>query len=237
MGLPAIDSYPMPDRSALPRSRVSWTIDPARAALLVHDMQNHFVGAFPPGRPPVVDLVDNIAALRELSGTLDMPVVFSAEPAGQPPGQRGLVADMWGPGIGDEPEAAAIVTPLTPRPGEHLLANVRHNAFLRSHLGRLLRANGRDQLIICGVYAHLGVLLTAADAFMNDIQPFVVADAVADFSAEEHTLALRWAARSGVVCMTDGLLRGLLLHRQPKARDHITRDIGQAHGYPERRRT
>ncbi|WP_128379339.1 isochorismatase family protein [Streptomyces cavernae] len=216
MSLPAIDSYPMPDRSALPRSHVSWRIDPVRAALLVHDMQNHFVGAFPEGRSPVAELVDNIAALRELAGTLHMPVVFSAEPAGQPPGQRGLVADMWGPGIGDEPDAASIVAPLTPRPGEHLLANVRHNAFLRSHLGRLLRSKGRDQLIICGVYAHLGVLLTAADAFMNDIQPFVVADAVADFSAEEHTLALRWAARSGVVCMTDGILRGLLLRREPK---------------------
>ncbi|MEU5688484.1 isochorismatase family protein [Streptomyces venezuelae] len=216
MGLPAIGSYPMPDRTALPRSHVSWRIDPVRAALLIHDMQNHFVGVFPTGRSPVVELVDNIATLRELASTLDMPVIFSAEPAGQAPGQRGLVADMWGPGIGDEPGAAAIVSPLTPRPGEHLLSNVRHNAFLRSHLGRLLRSKGRDQLIVCGVYAHLGVLLTAADAFMNDIQPFVVADAVADLSAEEHTLALRWAARSGMVCTTDGLLRGLLLHREPK---------------------
>ncbi|WP_326827313.1 MULTISPECIES: isochorismatase family protein [unclassified Streptomyces] len=86
---------------------------------------------------------------------------------------------------------------------------MRHNAFLRSHLGRMLRSAGRDQLIVCGVYAHLGVLLTAADAFMHDIQPFVVADAVADFSAEEHSMALRWAARSGVVCTTDGLLRDL----------------------------
>lgn len=216
MGLPSIDPYPMPGRSALPGSKVTWRITPARAALLVHDMQNHFVEAFPVGCSPVVELVDNIATLRELAATLDMPVVFSAEPAGQPPGQRGLVADMWGPGIGAEPEAAAIIAPLTPRPGEHLLANVRHNAFLRSHLGRLLRSKGRDQLIICGVYAHLGVLLTAADAFMNDIQPFVVADAVADFSAEEHALALRWAARSGVVCMTDALLRALLRHREPR---------------------
>lgn len=213
MGLPVIGAYPMPDRSAIPPSSVPWTIDPARAALLVHDMQNHFVQAFPAGRSPVVELVDNIAALRELARTLGIPVVFSAEPAGQEPGRRGLLADIWGPGIGDEPDAAAIVAPLTPRPGEHLLANVRQNAFLRSHLGRLLRSENRDQLIVCGVYAHLGVLLTAADAFMQDIQPFVVADAVADFSAEEHHMALRWAARSGVVCTTDGLLRDLLIGR------------------------
>jgi bifunctional isochorismate lyase / aryl carrier protein len=30
---------------------------------------------------------------------------------------------------------------------------------------------------------------------------------VADFSAEEHAMALRWASRSGVVSTTDGLLR------------------------------
>jgi bifunctional isochorismate lyase / aryl carrier protein len=213
MGLTVIGSYPMPDRSAIPRSCAPWTIDPARAALLVHDMQNHFVRAFPAGRSPAVELVDNIAALRELAGTLGMPVVFSAEPAAQPPDQRGLLTDIWGPGIGPEPDAAAIVPALTPRPGEHLLANVRHNAFLRSHLGRLLRSTGRDQLIVCGVCAQLGVLLTAADAFMNDIQPFVVADAVADFSAEEHAMALRWASHSGVVSSTDGLLRDLLIGR------------------------
>lgn len=219
MGLPTVGPYSLPDRSALPRSCVTWSIEPARAALLVLDMQNHFVEAFPAGQSPVVELVDNIVALRELAGPLGIPVVFSAEPAAQRPGQRGLVADVWGPGIGDEPDAAAIVTPLTPRTGEHLLANVRHNAFLRSHLGRLLRSEGRDQLIICGVYAHLGVLLTAADAFMNDIQPFVVADAVADFSPEEHAMALRWAARSGVVCTTESLLRDLLLNRaQPAVR-------------------
>lgn len=204
MGLPTIECYPMPDPSGLPRSQVSWSIAPARAALLIHGMQNHFVGAFPPGRPPVVDLVDNIAVLRELAGALGMPVVFSAEPTGDEPG----------------PDAAAIIKPLAPRPGEHLLTNVRHNAFLRSHLGRLLRSAGRDQLIVCGVYAHLGVLLTAADAFMNAIQPFVVADAVADCSAEEHSMALQWAAHSSMVCTTDRLLRDVLLNRQ--ASDDMT---------------
>lgn len=211
MGLPVIGSYPMPDRSALPRSCASWVVDPGRAALLIHDMQNHFVGELPTDRSPVVELVENIAALRALAAALGMPVVFTAEPAAQPPGQRGLAADIWGPGIGDGTDAAAIVPPLTPRPGERVLANVRHNAFLRSHLGSLLRSEGRDQLIVCGVHAHLGVLLTAADAFMNDIQPFVVADAVADLSAEEHAMALRWAARSAVVCTTETLLRELLL--------------------------
>lgn len=216
MGLPVIASYSMPNHSALPRSYAPWAIDSGRAALLVHDMQNHFVRAFPARRSPVVELVENIAALRELAGRLGIPVVFGTEPAAQSPGRRGLVADVWGPGIGDEPEDSAIIEPLTPRPGEYVLPHVRPNAFLHSHLGRLLRSKGRDQLILCGVYAQLGVLLTASDAFMNDIQPFVVADAVADFSAEEHSTALRWAARSGVVCTTDGLLRDLRPGADPR---------------------
>ncbi|GAB2965709.1 isochorismatase [Streptomyces pseudoechinosporeus] len=213
MGLPVVDSYPMPDRSVLPASSPSWTIDPAQAALLVHDMQNHYVQAFPADSSPVVELIDNITTLRELAGTLGMPVVFSAEPAEPRAGQRGQLSDIWGPGTVPEPDAASIVPQLTPRAGEHLLVNVRHNAFLRSHLGRLLRSTGRDQLILCGVRAHLGILLTAADAFMHDIQPFVVADAVADFSAEDHSMALRWIARTGVVCTTNQLLRELLHSR------------------------
>ncbi|MGW0948239.1 isochorismatase family protein [Streptomyces sp. NPDC002623] len=213
MGLPAISAYPMPDSSALPRSYASWRIDPARGALLIHGMQNQLVGTFPAGRSPVVELVENITALRELAGALGMPVVFSAEPAGEQPSSCVQAPDDEIPESDAEPDAVGIIDSLAPRPGEHLLGNVRHNAFLRSRLDRLLRSEGRDQLIVCGVYAHLGVLLTAADAFMNGFQPFVVADAVADFSAEEHTMALRWSARGSVVRTTDALLRDLLLHR------------------------
>ncbi|MFD9443052.1 isochorismatase family protein [Streptomyces sp. NPDC060006] len=210
MAVPVVNSYSMPDRSAVPASGPPWTIDPARAALLVHDMQDHFVQAFPPDCSPVVELIDNIATLRELAGTLGMPIVFSTEPAERPGGQ-GPLTDSWVPADGPEPGGnSAVVSSLTPRVGEHLLVNVRHNAFLRSHLGRLLRSEGRDQLILCGVRAHLGILLTAADAFMHDIQPFVVADAVADLSAEDHSMALRWIARTGVVCTTNELIRHLL---------------------------
>ncbi|MET8976831.1 isochorismatase family protein [Streptomyces sp. NPDC004539] len=210
MGQPSIAPYPMPDGAKLPRSHVAWTLDPSRAALLVHGMQNRLLAAFPAGVSPVVQLVENITALRELSGALGMPVVFSTEGTGGP-------ADQADGGSGDpggsSGSGASVVEPLTPRPGEHLLGNSRPNAFLRSHLGRLLRENGRDQLVVCGIYAHQGVLLTAADAAMNGFEPFVVADAVAAFSAEEHTIALRWSARASVVRTTDALLRDLLLHR------------------------
>jgi len=44
------------------------------------------------------------------------------------------------------------------------------------------------------VYAHIGCLTTALEAFMRDIQPFMVADALADFSEEEHRIACEYAS-------------------------------------------
>ncbi len=52
--------------------------------------------------------------------------------------------------------------------------------------------------------------MTACDAWMRDIQAFAVADAVADFSADEHAMALRWAAgRCAVVTTTATVLEGI----------------------------
>ncbi|GLZ40758.1 isochorismatase family protein [Actinokineospora sp. NBRC 105648] len=192
MGLPTIAPYPMPTESELPKNRVEWTCDPDRAVLLVHDMQNHFLRAFETGASPVSELVGNITRLRDVCREQGIPVVFSAQPGGQTTDQRGLQLDMWGRGIGPDPADAEIVAPLTPAGSDLRMTKWRYNAFHRTELADVL--GSRDQLIITGVYAHIGCLMTAADAFMRDIQPFLVADAVADFSAEDHAMALRWAA-------------------------------------------
>lgn len=48
MVLPAIAPYPRPATGELPANRVGWTVDPSRAVLLVHDLQNHFLSAYDP---------------------------------------------------------------------------------------------------------------------------------------------------------------------------------------------
>ncbi len=43
--------------------------------------------------------------------------------------------------------------------------------------------------------------MTAIDAFTNDLQTFLVADAVADFTADYHRMALTYAAERCAVVL------------------------------------
>ena len=108
------------------------------------------------------------------------------------------------------PEHQAIVPALRPEPGDIVLVKHRYSAFQRSNLETLMRARGRDQLVVTGIYAHIGCMATAAEAFQRDIETFFVADALADFSREKHDLALEWVAgRCGVPVMTADLVAAL----------------------------
>jgi isochorismate hydrolase len=201
-GIPSIEPYPLPTAEELPGTIPNWTPDPDRAVLLVHDMQRYFLRPFPPALRD--GLVRNAARLRERCASLGVPVAYSAQPGGMSERERGLLKDFWGPGMRVAPEDRRVVEPLAPAPGDWELTKWRYSAFFRSGLLERMRAGGRDQLIVCGVYAHVGVLMSAVDAFTHDIQPFLVADAVADFSAAYHRQALTYAAeRCAVVTLTD----------------------------------
>jgi trans-2,3-dihydro-3-hydroxyanthranilic acid synthase len=191
-GIPAIAPYPIPTVGDLPRSAVRWTPDPARAVLLIHDMQRYFLKPFPVSVRD--DLVGNIALLRERSVALGVPVGYTTQPGGMNDQERGLLKDIWGPGMCTAPDDRSVVSELAPAPGDWIFTKWRYSAFFRSDLLERMRRAGRDQLIVCGVYAHVGVLITAVDAFTNDLQTFLVADAVADFSAGYHRMALEYAA-------------------------------------------
>lgn len=193
MALPRIASYPLPTPAEFPAGRVDWPLDPDRAVVLVHDMQNHFVDAFAEPDGTIAEVVANIAQILGTARAAGVPVVYTAQPPKQDPVDRGLLTDFWGGGLQTE-EGAGIVAALTPAPQDTVLTKWRYNAFLRTPLRELLHESGRDQLVVTGVYAHIGCLLTAADAFMHDTQAFFVADAVADFSREEHLTAVRYAA-------------------------------------------
>ncbi|GAA2801844.1 isochorismatase family protein [Saccharopolyspora taberi] len=210
MGIPTIKPYPMPTADELPANTARWTVDPRRAVLLIHDMQRYFVRPFPAGESPGTPLVANIAALRDRCAELDVPVAYTAQPGGMTEEERGLLKDFWGPGMRVEPSDREVVDEITPAQHDWTFTKWRYSAFFRSDLLERMRAQGRDQLIVCGVYAHVGVLMTAVEAFTNDIQTFLVADAVADFTPEFHRLAVDYAAQRCAVVETTGWVLGHL---------------------------
>lgn len=208
MSIPNITSYLLPAADELPANKVNWVVDSQRAVLLVHDMQDYFLRFYGADSPLMRTLVDNIVRLYQWAKQQGIPVVYTAQPVEQSDAERALLNDMWGPGLTKaDPEQCRIVQAIAPAADDTVLVKWRYSAFQRSDLQEKMRAWQRDQLIIVGVYAHIGCLTTALDAFMRDIQPFMVADAVADFSRAEHAMALKYVAgRCGAVTSTQALL-------------------------------
>ena len=182
------------------QNRVNWRVDPARAALLVHDMQRYFVRAFELERDgqtlPDAQIniaIANIRRLLDAAHAANIPVYYTAQPPRQNPADRRLLTDFWGDGLQDD-ENARILDELAPTEADTVLTKWRYSAFVRSPLEEQLKDLGRDQLIIGGIYAHIGCLTTALEAFMRDIQPFMVTDALADFTEKEHHMACEYAS-------------------------------------------
>ena len=198
MALPKIAPYSYREQEH--QNRVNWRVDPARAALLVHDMQRYFVRAFELERDgqhlPDAQIniaIANIRRLLDAAHAANIPVYYTAQPPRQNPADRRLLTDFWGDGLQDD-ENARILDELAPTEADTVLTKWRYSAFVRSPLEEQLKDLGRDQLIIGGIYAHIGCLTTALEAFMRDIQPFMVADAFADFTEKEHRMACEYAS-------------------------------------------
>lgn len=205
--IPVISSYPMPSEAQLPFNLAPWKVDPQRAALLIHDMQQYFVDFLVPQASPALELVANISAIRAAARRAAMPVFYTAQPGAMTRAERGLLYDMWGPGMSAEPHHRRIIAELAPQPPDVVLTKWRYSAFTRSDLAQRLACAGRDQLIVCGIYAHVGVMTTVCDAYGQDIEPFLIGDAIADFTPDYHRLAMNYVAgRCGVVLSTKQLL-------------------------------
>ncbi|WP_444930495.1 isochorismatase family protein [Microbulbifer sp. SSSA002] len=208
MSIPSLDNYSLPAIDALPKNKVDWEVDPSRSALLIHDMQEYFVRFFGEGSELIRNIENNIVALRSWAKQQQIPVIYTAQPTEQSDQDRALLNDMWGPGLTKaDPSLQKVVSALAPDEDDIVLVKWRYSAFYRSELQEILKEAGRDQLLICGIYAHIGCLTTALDAFMRDIQPFMIADAVADFSEEEQHMALNYVAnRCGSVVATEDVV-------------------------------
>ncbi|MEV6770300.1 isochorismatase family protein [Nocardia sp. NPDC051030] len=209
MAIPPIAPYSMPTPDEVTPGGVTWSVDPSRTALLIHDMQQYFISAYDQDRDPARTLLANIARLRDRCHELGIPVIYTMQPGNQHPSRRGILADFWGSGMSQGPDTE-VVPELRPTPQDIEVTKWRYSAFQRTDLRELLAYYNRDHLLVTGVYTHMGCMLSAAEAFMSDVRPFLILDATADFSREEHLMALNYTARRcGTVLTTTQALSHL----------------------------
>ncbi|WP_433271461.1 isochorismatase family protein [Actinosynnema sp. CS-041913] len=199
-GIPPINPYPLPTADDLPANTATWTVDPRRAVVLIHDMQRYFVRPFSDVMRSRI--IANIAALRVACAERGARIAYTAQPGGMSERERGLLRDFWGPGMRVDPADREVVGELAPADGDWVFTKWRYSAFFRSDLLERMRRDNRDELILCGVYAHVGVLVTALEAYANDIRAFLVADAIGDFTEAYHRLAVEYAAQRCAVVAT-----------------------------------
>ncbi len=203
-------SYPLPRDADLPKSTANWLPDQHRTALLIHDMQKYFVDFFETETSPINGVISNIYILLSIARNLNIPVFYTAQPGGMTLEQRGLLKDIWEEGMKAIDEHREIIPLLAPVKDEIVLTKWRYSAFFKSNLLNHLRDLNRNQMIICGVYSHIGCLTTAIDAYSHDIETFFVSDAVADFSEKKHHMALEMAAEiCAVVTSTEQIIANL----------------------------
>jgi bifunctional isochorismate lyase/aryl carrier protein len=198
----SIFPYVMPTPAMLPEDTTGWTLDPGRVALVVLNLQRRFVRVLDQEGAPVAHLLANTARLVRAAHAAGVPVIHSV-----PAVERGPALYVRRPAGTDGPadrDGEAFAEQVEPRTGDAVLTARKHSAFARTRLDSRLRDLKRDQVVITGLFARVGVLMTAADAWVQDLEPFVVADAVADASAGSHEFALEWVADTcGVVTSTD----------------------------------
>lgn len=204
MAISKNSSYSMPQPESFPNNVTHWQLDPSRAVFLIHDMQRYFVDFHDTDSELIQTLIKNLVLLKHWAYEQGIPVVYTAQ-SYQPVEDRVVLNTMWEPTLHIDQQK--MIDELSPDPQDIILTKWRYSALKHSDLLQHMQGWDRDQLIIGGIYAHIGCMITAVDAFMSDIQPFLIGDAVADFSEEEHRMALKYIASCcGQVLDTQSLL-------------------------------
>jgi isochorismate hydrolase len=192
MTIPIIEEYDIDTPELSISNKVNWNIEPASCLLLVHDMQNFFLNPLPTLLRE--KLLKNCKSLISWAREKEIPIVYTGQKGCMTSKERGLLYDFWGAGMSANPNHTAIASIISPQPEDSVLKKWRYSAFFSSELADIFTTHSRNQIIICGVYAQIGILTTAIEAYSRDIEVFLVRNGIADFSRTAHQHTLNYAA-------------------------------------------
>src|SRR5271169_3164702 len=163
------------------------TIDPAKTAMIVVDMQNDFVAS---GAPIEVSaaraMVPKLAEALKICRDAGIRVIYTAHVHRRDGCDMGLFDDLH-PVIAnrdalvDGTPGVDIYTELAPAPGEHIIKKHRYSAFFATDLDLILREWGVKTVIISGTTTENCCHATARDAMFRNYQVAFLSDATGTF--------------------------------------------------------
>ena len=178
------------------------SIDPAKTALVVIDMQNTFCAEGSPAEVATSrGIVPNLNALTPKLRELGVPVIWVLH-ANESYGQYSdwdmfynhiVAGDIRERTLqANSPENQAVYTELQTEPGDITIVKNRYSALIpgSSSLERVLRSRGIDTILIAGTKTNVCCESTARDAMMLDFKVVMLSDCCASLSDEEHRSAL-----------------------------------------------
>jgi ureidoacrylate peracid hydrolase len=199
------------------------TIDAARTALVVVDMQNYFVEkGFPLEVPTARAIVPNInraaRAMRAAGGTV-LWIQTTAIGALQHWGN--FHKHMLAPersqvrleSLDEAAEGYKLYPALEPLPSDLWVKKLKYSAFIAgsSDIDAQLRSRGIETLLITGTVTNVCCESTARDAMMLDYRVIMLSDGNASLTDEEHAASLNnFLNYFGDVMTTDEALARLI---------------------------
>ncbi len=152
-------------------------LEQSKSSLLVVDVQERLL----PAMASPDNILPPIQLLLRAAATLEVPI---------------LVSEQYPKGLGPT------VSPIRDLVSQNRIAEkIEFSCAANPGLRSRLLDFGRDQLVLCGIEAHVCVLQTAL-GFIGERQVFVVADAIDSRQRESRSLALRRMERAGVELVT-----------------------------------
>jgi ureidoacrylate peracid hydrolase len=163
------------------------SIDPAKTAMIVVDMQNDFVAKGAPMETPAARaMVPNLAKALEFCREVGIKVVYTTHAHRRDGCDMGMFDDLWPPiasraGLIDETKGIDIYPELAPAEGEHVIKKHRYSGFYATDLDLILREWGIDTVIVSGTTTENCCHATARDALFRNYRVVFLSDATATF--------------------------------------------------------
>ncbi len=177
-------------------------IDAARTALIVVDMQNHFVAEGFPAEVPlsreIVPTINRLARAMRAAGGQVVWVQTTATGALEHWGNRHkylLTPERAAERLASLHEGAdgfKLYAALEPLPNDLRVKKITYSAFIAgsSDIDAQLRSRGIETVLIAGTATNVCCESSARDAMMLDYRVIMLSDANATWTDEEHAATL-----------------------------------------------